>query len=150
MKKMWLYFACLAAIVLISTVFVVFADDSDFKNREFLSGYGWVVSQKSVERTELTLPDTPDAVYENYNLLQKDAALDLTPYYGKKAFRFTYIVLNYPEKLSCEVRANVLCVDGVPVAGDIMTVGAADGFMHSLNFPPTAEARTDCSISRRQ
>ena len=149
MKKMWLYFACLAAILLISAVFVAFADDSDFTNCEFLSGYGWVVSAKSVEREEVVLPEKPDAVYENYNLLQKEAGLDLSPYYGKKAVRFTYIVLNYPEELPCEVRANVLCVSGVPVAGDIMTVSAADGFMHSLNFPAIAEALPDCGTSRR-
>ena len=82
----------------------------------------------------LRLPDAPDDVYNQYNRIQLEAGLDLTPYYGSECVRYTYIVLNYPEQTDSEVRANVLCVDGKPVAGDIMTV-ASDGFMRSLVFP---------------
>lgn len=134
MKRMWLYCITVAAIAVITAAFVVFADDTDYTNTEFLSGYGWIVSSRAVERVSLRLPDAPDDVYNQYNRIQLEAGLDLTPYYGSECVRYTYIVLNYPEQTDSEVRANVLCVDGKPVAGDIMTV-ASDGFMRSLVFP---------------
>ena len=97
-------------------------------------GYGWIVSSRAVERVKVRLPDTPDDVYNQYNRIQLEAGLDLTPYYGSECVRYTYIVLNYPEPTGSEVRANVLCAGGKPIAGDIMTV-EADGFMRSLVFP---------------
>ena len=60
--------------------------------------------------------------------------MDLTPYKGEKAIRYTYEVLNYPIKTDEMVRANVICVNEKPVAGDIMTV-SIHGFMHSLKYP---------------
>lgn len=134
MKKMLLYCVTVILIIVLTAAFAVFADDSDYTNAEFLSSYGWVVSTRAVERCDLRLPDIPDDVYDAYNRLQKEAGLDLTPYYGSLAVRCTYIVLNYPGDISDEVRANVLCIGGKPVAGDIMTV-RSDGFMHSLVYP---------------
>ena len=43
-----------------------------------------------------------------------------------------YSVVNYPIDTGETVYANVICIDGKPVAGDVMTVGI-NGFMHSLN-----------------
>ena len=131
---MWLYCITVAAVAVITAVFVVFADDTDSVNTEFLSQYGWIVTAQSVEQETLTLPDTPDDVYNNYNRLQHEAGLDLEPYYGLEVTRYTYLVLNYPGNTDPEIRANVLVYDGKPIAGDIMTV-ASDGFMHSLIFP---------------
>ena len=134
MKKMWLYFLTVVVIIGLGIAFVAFADDADYTNTEFLSGYGWIVTPRCVEKADVLLPETADDVYENYNRLQKEAGLSLEPYYGKRCTRYTYIVLNYPKKTDAEVRANVLCAEGVPIAGDIMTV-SQDGFMHSLIYP---------------
>lgn len=135
MKRMWLYCIAVASVAIITAMFIVFADDTDNINTEFLSSFGWRVSPHSIEQVPVTLPDTPDTIYNDYNRLQKEAGLDLTPYYGSQAIRYTYIVLNYPIDITdSQIRANVLCVDGRPIAGDIMTV-SSDGFMHSLVFP---------------
>lgn len=143
MKKMWLYFLCVALILLITAVFVVFADDSDRTNREFLASYGWSVSGESIDRAELSIPSHPDAVWANYETLQKEAGLSLAPFLGKKAVRTTYIVYNYPTDTDLEIRANVLSCAGIPIGGDIMSVSAENGFMHSLLYPTVQETATD-------
>ena len=134
MKKMLLYLICTVCILLITTIFIVSARDNDSINAEFLAQYGWKILPKSIEYEKFTLPAYENEIYKNYNNLQKEIGLDISPYYSKKAERFTYIVLNYPYPTKEHVRANVICVDQKPVAGDIMTV-ASDGFMHSLKFP---------------
>ncbi len=134
MNKMLFYFVTVLLIVAIGMVFVVFATDANRQNTEFLESFGWEISQNPIETESFTLPDKPNDVYISYNRLQKEAGLDLTPYFGKSGIRYTYLVLNYPKKTDCEVRANLLIIDSTPVAGDIMTV-KSDGFMHSLLFP---------------
>lgn len=114
-------------------VSVLFASGADNGQVEFLSEYGWEVSPRAIEKADIIIPDPFDRVYENYNELQLRAGLDLRPYMGKRGVRYTYTVTNYPCDVGEEVRANVVCVDGVPVGGDIMTVSYY-GFMHSLNF----------------
>ena len=131
MKKM--YFVIVAAIALI-TFFMIYVSGKDTKkNIEFLKSYGWEVGEKEIETEEIKIPDSFDEIYKNYNLLQIKAGLDLEKYKGKKAVRYTYIVKNYPTDYDDEIRANVICVGGEPVAGDIMTV-SIDGFMHSLKL----------------
>ncbi len=134
MRKMWLYSVTVAIIIIISIAFVAFAKDTNPKNTDFLQEYGWQVSPSPIEKEKFTLPSLPDDVYTSYNRLQIEAGLDLSPYFGKSGIRYTYLVLNYPYPVYNEVRANVLTIDGVPVAGDIMTV-QIDGFMHSLVYP---------------
>lgn len=103
------------------------------KNLEFLKKYGWETEGQYIEKVDIEIPHEFDQVYENYNFLQKDAGLDLTPYRGMKAVRYTYLVKNFPDEVGEPIRANVLCVKGTPVAGDLMTVSLG-GFMLSLNF----------------
>ena len=118
-------------------VFVLFASGAE-EQREFLRGYGWEVTIKAVEKADVIIPKPFDRVYENYNELQLKAGLDLRPYMGMRGVRYTYIVENYPRDVGEDVRANVICIDGKPVAGDIMTV-SLQGFMHSLNFSDAEE-----------
>ncbi len=131
---MWLYFVTLVLIILISISFVAFAKDINYRNTDFLKEYGWEISPNPIEKESFTLPDLADEVYLSYNRLQKEAGLDLTPYFGKSGIRYTYAVLNYPYPEKHQVRANVLTIDNIPVAGDIMTVNS-DGFMRSLVYP---------------
>lgn len=141
MKKMLFYFLCVSAIVCITVVVIYGSETGDEKNISFLQSYGWEVSREAIEIEEIKIPEVFDDVYDNYNRLQLRAGLDLRTCKGKKAVRYTYSVLNYPNNTSENVRANVICVKGKPVAGDIMTVNL-DGFMHSLNFP--AEEKENC------
>ena len=125
----------LAGIIIILGAFVLFNDENS-KNIKFLKSYGWEVESKPVEEAEINIPEVFDDIYENYNILQTEAGLDLTPYAGMKAKRYTYILKNFPYDTDEQVRANVITVNKEPVAGDIMTVSLG-GFMYSLNFNET-------------
>lgn len=120
-------------LILISMLFIFTTEPESKKNIDFLKGYGWEVDKEPVEKVEIYIPEVFDDVYKNYNKLQIEAGLDLTPYAGYKAIRYTYKLKNFPEETKSEVFANVLTIDGTPVAGDICTY-ALDGFMYSLNF----------------
>ena len=129
-----LYFISVLIILTVTLAFVFFASgEEDTGNVEFFESYGWEVDKRCVDEAEVIIPKPFDRVYENYNKLQLRAGLDLTPYQGMRGHRYTYIVKNYPSDTSDEVRANVICINGERVAGDIMTV-RADGFMHSLLY----------------
>lgn len=134
MKKMVLYAVCVFAIAIITMSVLAAYSHDEKRNIDFLKEYGWSVDENIVEAEELVIPKIFDEVYRSYNKLQAEAGLDLEPYKGKRAVRYTYIVLNYPERLGQEVRANVICVGGKPIAGDVMTV-KLDGFMRSLVYP---------------
>ncbi len=119
-------------ITAIAAAFCVFADESDIdKSIGFLADYGWTVEEKPVEESEVNIPQVFDEVYKSYNIIQQQAGLDLTQYSGMSGIRYTFIVTNYPVDVGEPVRANVICIKGAPVAGDIMTV-SINGFMHSL------------------
>ncbi len=130
MKKLILYviILCLGTATALS-----FNPNQNEENINFLENFGWEVDSLPLETVHFTLPDTFDAVYEGYNELQLEAGLDLTPYLGKSGKRYTYRVLNYPLNTDDEIRANLLVVSGVPIAGDICTV-RLNGFMHSLKM----------------
>ncbi|NDO18382.1 DUF4830 domain-containing protein [Lachnospiraceae bacterium MD329] len=136
-RRAMMYFAAVVTIMATTLVFVLFASGAE-EQREFLRGYGWEVTIKAVEKADVIIPKPFDRVYENYNELQLKAGLDLRPYMGMRGVRYTYIVENYPRDVGEDVRANVICIDGKPVAGDIMTV-SLQGFMHSLNFSDAEE-----------
>lgn len=135
MRRIKMYFAAVVIIVFTAAAFIIFASGADNNaNIEFLRGYGWDVNERPVDDADVIIPDPFDLVYTNYNSLQLKAGLDLTPYKGMSGKRYTYKVANYPEDVGEDVFANVICIDGAPVAGDIMTVSLS-GFMHSLNYP---------------
>ena len=133
-RNKMLYIITAAMILIMAAVFIAFGERSvNAINAEFLKGYGWEVKKKPIEIADVNIPEPFDLVYENYNKMQLAAGLDLRPYMGRNAVRYTYEVLNFPYDEPKNVRANVLCVDNEPVAGDVMTV-AADGFMVGLDF----------------
>ncbi len=133
MKKILFY--SLAAFCVLAVGAVAHSSASLQKNNiDFLKSYGWEVSEKPIEKSDFTLPEQLDSVYENYNELQLEAGLNLIPHLGKSGVRYTYRVMNYPVSAEQEVRANLLIIDGKPIAGDICTVNL-QGFMHSLKFP---------------
>ena len=138
-RKAMLFFLSVVTIMAITFVFVYFASGEEDGTRiEFLKSYGWEVDKKAVDEADVIIPKPFDRVYESYNDMQKRAGLDLTPYMGMRGRRYTYIVTNYPYNVNDEIRANIICINGKCVAGDIMTVSAY-GFMHSLNFSDAKE-----------
>lgn len=107
-------------------------DDAVNLCRDFLNGYGWQTADTVHECVEISVPTVFDNVYRNYNAMQQTAGLDLAPYLGRSGTRYTFTVTNYPTDVGENVYANVIVIDGEPVAGDIMTVSLS-GFMHALN-----------------
>lgn len=123
----------LITIFILSGIFILSNNNTNSKNIDFLKCYGWEVEKNPTEKVEFLIPEVFDEVYLNYNELQSEAGLDLVPYKGFFAVRYTYVVKNFPQQIQEPVFANVICVDGIPVAGDICTV-SINGFMYSLNF----------------
>lgn len=130
MRNLLAYGIVVLSVIIIAYTFVVYSGEND--SIEFLSFYGWQVNEKPIECVSITIPQEFDTIYEDYNLLQKEAGLDLKKYKGMRGTRYTYRVLNYPQNVE-NVRANVIVINGKSVAGDISTV-ALDGFMHSLKY----------------
>lgn len=133
MQKLIIYIITILVIVIITGGCLFISSITDNDNIEFLKSYGWEVKKKPIEKTEVTIPEEFDEVYQNYNLLQLQAGLNLKNYCGKTGIRYTYEVTNYPIKTEYTVRANVIVIDNTPVAGDIMTTNI-NGFMHSLYY----------------
>ena len=110
----------------------VFSQDSDAdKCVGFLLGYGWELVNEPRSSSDVNIPAVFDEVYKSYNTMQLEAGLDLTPYAGMSGTRYTFLITNYPVGAGENVYADIICVNGEPIAGDIMTV-SVNGFMHSL------------------
>ena len=131
MKKM--YFLTLSLIIVITALFLFFSTDADTINKRFLSSFGIQVSKDAEEISQIEIPEEFDDIYENYNIMQIESGLDLSPYKGKTAIKYTYIMENFPDNNFSKILVNVICVKGRPVAGDIMSP-AVSGFIKPLNF----------------
>ena len=104
MRKM--YFLTLSIILVITLGFLLFYCDENTLNRRFLSRYGISVKETPYLAEEIIIPETFDDFYKNYNVLQIESGLNLSDYKGKKAIRFTYEILNFPENVGNTVFAN--------------------------------------------
>lgn len=133
MKNLICYMGAVLAVLIIVFAFMTVYRESP--GGELLKSYGWEFDPVPVESAELVIPEVFDEVYQSYNDLQREAGLDLEPYRGRRATRYTYIITNHPDD-TFNVRGNVLVVDNIAVGGDICTVELG-GFMHSLNFDLT-------------
>ena len=130
------YFIASFMIVISIISFMVFGEDvHNDMNILFLNSYGWEVDTVYCDKSNIIIPQPFDMVYESYNKLQLEAGLDLTPYQGKNAIRYTYKVNNYPIDVHDTVYANVIVANNTCIGGDIMTI-PLDGFMHSLAYIP--------------
>ena len=110
----------------------------------FLSQFGWEIEEDPVEVAEVIIPAEFDRGYEKYNEIQKAQNLDLTPYAGKRAKRWTYNIKNYPgyEGDSGTVQANILVYEGAVIGGDICST-ELDGFMQGFDFPTKNAAQNE-------
>ncbi len=105
----------------------------------FLRGLGYEVDPDSEEVREVLIPDRFDETFEAYNVLQRQAGMDLAPYHGKRVKRWTYTVLNYPTAVSgdSKVLAHLYIYKDKIIGGDIAST-AAEGFTHGLLSPDAA------------
>ncbi len=71
---------------------------------------------------EIRLPDEADPVFAQYNALQQQANMDLTPYLGKRVKVYCYPVLNHPDG---EAMANLYVYNGKIIGGDITPLDTA-------------------------
>lgn len=109
----------------------------------FISQFGWDVAEDPIEVEEVIIPTEFDAVYEQYNEIQKGQNLDLSLYSGKRVKRWVYAVRNYPgyEMQSDVIQITLLVYDGLVIGGDVCST-EEKGFMQGFDFPST-EAVTE-------
>ncbi len=109
------------------------SDKNDMRDEgarlDFLQNIGIQVDKASLNCDTVTIPSKFGDVYENYNLLQKQAGYDLSEYKGKTVTRYTYSVSDYSG--DDNVTVNLLCYGGKIIGGDICSA-ALDGFMLPL------------------
>ena len=142
-KQLILLFCSLgAAVVLIIMLVSVFRAGSAIpgysgvKTREdrltFIRSFGWEVDAAGEQADTVLIPETFDAVYEQYNKMQIEQGLDLRYLVGREVERYSYPVLNYPSGEEY-VRITLLIYKDKVVAGDVASP-ALDGFMHGFSF----------------
>ncbi len=109
----------------------------------FLSQFGWKISEDPVEISEVIIPEDFDAGYTEYAEMNKAQGLDLEPYKGLRAKRWTYEVLNYPglENTTGVVQANLLIYEGRIIGGDICSLELG-GFIHGFELPEGTSPQT--------
>ena len=96
----------------------------------FLTALGWTVKEQPLEEVAVTIPDEFDAVFLEYNNLQKEVGLDLSRYKRKDVMRYTYQVENYPDYQGV-VYANILVYKNKIIGGDVCSADV-NGFVTSL------------------
>lgn len=109
----------------------------------FISQFGWKISDDPVEISEVIIPEDFDAGYVEYAAMNKAQGLDLEPYKGMRAKRWTYDVLNYPglENMTGTVQINLLIFDGRVIGGDVCSLEQG-GFINGFAFPEPAVPQT--------
>ena len=123
------------------------AENAEQRNA-FISQFGWKFSADPVEVSEVIIPTEFDDVYMNYNEINKAQGLDLEPYKGMRAKRWTYDILNYPayEGRSGVVQLNLLVYNGVVIGGDVCSL-EKDGFIHGFDFPEEKVTETTAATT---
>lgn len=100
---------------------------------EYLSAYGWQVSEEPIATQELLIPEEMDESYAEYLALQAEQGFNLEKYAGKRVKRYTYEVFNYPSG-ETGVQANLLIHKNTVVGGEVLSP-RLDGFLHGLAMP---------------
>ena len=97
---------------------------------EFLNGLGYIV-EPDPDKEEIVIPAEFNAAYSEYNELQKQQGFDLLPYAGKKADKYTYRILNYPDYPE-NIVINLIFDDHRLIGADITYNDAENGFTKDL------------------
>ena len=97
---------------------------------EFLAQFGWTVESEPIESAEVTIPETFDKIFLQYNEIQKRQGLDLSKYKKRNVMRYTYKITNY-EGFDGTVYANILVYRNRVIGGDVCSADIK-GFLHGL------------------
>ena len=109
------------------------AGETEQQRQAFIRSFGWEIEEEPLTVMEVKIPDEFDAVYEEYNTLQKTQGMDLSKLKGKRCKKYQYAVLNYPDRPEY-ITCTLLVRDGKIVGGDISCAGE-DGFTHGFSLP---------------
>lgn len=113
------------------SVAAVISASTDEERRNYLSTFGWE-AEEEFEEKELTIPQSWNQVYTDYNEVQINQGFDLTEYKGRKVKLYTYTITNY-EKSNEGIVADMLVCDGVLIGGDLCNTSAENGFLVGFN-----------------
>lgn len=94
-----------------------------------LESLGWEVQKDPIEFREVYIPEEFDAIYLEYNEIQKEQGFDLSKYAGKHVMKYSYTVTNHPAEE--DVIATILVYKSKLIGGDV-TSAKADGFLQGL------------------
>ena len=110
------------------------------QRQSYLSGLGYTLEPGYEDVREVLIPDEFDAVFAEYNELQKMAGMDLEPYHGKRVKCWTYRVQDHPDADNgAEVLAHLYVYKDAVIAGDVSST-AQGGFTTGLvKLPPSNE-----------
>ena len=102
----------------------------DVSVEEYISSFGLEIDRNACVIDEITVPYEFGQVYESYNNIQKSQGFDLEQYKGKVLKRYSYPLLNYPDKEK-NVFVEVLIFNDSIVAADVYSTNF-DGFIIPL------------------
>lgn len=101
------------------------------QRRDFMSAYGWEVTDEPLEIGEVLIPSEFDDTYEKYNYIQKQQGFDLSRYRGRVCRKYVYALPGYPGGVE-DARITLLIYKDRVIGGDISSP-SADGFMHGFD-----------------
>lgn len=113
------------------SVSAVISASTNEERRNYLATFGWETEEEFEEKM-LTIPESWNQVYSDYNEVQMNQGFDLTEYKGRKVTLYTYTIKNY-EKAKEGIVADMLVCDGVLIGGDLCNTSAENGFLVGFN-----------------
>ncbi len=113
------------------SVAAVISASTDEERRDYLATFGWETAA-DCETKELTVPETWNDIYTDYNEIQKNQGFDLSAYKGKKVTLYTYTITNY-KGVKQGMVADMLVSDGILIGGDVCNTSAENGFLTGFN-----------------
>ncbi|MGN1202194.1 MAG: DUF4830 domain-containing protein [Eubacterium sp.] len=113
------------------SVSAVISASTDEERRNYLATFGWE-TEKEFEEKELTIPESWNQVYTDYNEVQMNQGFDLSDYKGKRVTLYTYTINNF-KNYKQGIVADMLVCDGVLIGGDICNTSAENGFLVGFN-----------------
>lgn len=118
-KKGQIILALLLASVIVFALFFSFAKEDKTAELclDFLESLGYEALDSSPEIAQIKVPEGFGKVYENYNLIQKEAGFDLMPLRGNTVMRYSFNLKDDEDLI-----ANILIFEGKICGGDIANV----------------------------
>lgn len=118
----------LVGLILLGQFLSVSANEVDISTNEkrvdYIRTLGLDLQSDNFTQKEVTIPETFNKVYNNYNDLQQKAGFDLRDYRGKRVLIYTY-------NIDSQTVVNLITHKGKLIGGDIASL-KIDGGMTAL------------------